>query len=385
MISRNRRRLRIALVTWAPFFAGAEMACERLALGLAEAGHDPLLIVGTEGHAAERYRAAGLRVQFVEQRFTDKLGWLRYRRSMKKLLNLLRAERPDIVHSNDLPTHQMASDAARRLKLPRICHHRWIFGRAAIDWFNKFGAERHLFVSRSLMEELCGDSPKLTACRRAVVYDGLQIPRLHTASEKIAIRETLAIPPNRFVILFAGQIIERKGIADLLNAWSMLTLQTRDNATLLIVGDDLENQGRYRCEMEKSAAGMPGDIRFLGFQADVASYLAAADVVVVPSHAEPLGNATLEAMSHGLPVVGSNVGGIPEMIDDERTGLLVPPRSPQAIADAIARIFNSEDYGAKLGERARERCSLKFDLRTHVSAVVEQYLSAIEESGRVLL
>ena len=91
--------------------------------------------------------------------------------------------------------------------------------------------------------------------------------------------------------------------------------------------------------MESLARELKCPARFLGFQKDVNDWLLASDIAVVPSHSEPLGNATLEAMAVALPVIGSAVGGIPEMVVHEETGLLVPPHSPDQLAAAIGRLL----------------------------------------------
>jgi glycosyltransferase involved in cell wall biosynthesis len=372
--------LKITLTTWAPFLGGAEVAVERLALGLAGAGHDVLLVVGTDGEALERFRRAGIRCEFVPQRFTDKLKWLPYRRSRNALLEVLRREQPDLVHSNDLPTHQMTGDAAGRLGIPRVCHHRWIFEGPAIDWLNKYDAERHLFVSRALMKMLSRESQRLAASPRAVVYDGLPIPPLPTAADRADCRRKLELPADRPVVLFAGQIIERKGVADLLHGWSLLE-SWHGRAELVIVGDDLEGQGAYRREMEALAGELRFPVRFVGFQKNVPEWLTAADVVLVPSHAEPLGNATLEAMAFGLPVVGGNVGGIPEMIVDGETGILIPPRSPRDLADAVERLLLDAELRQRMGQAARARCEELFSLEAHVEAVLREYELVLDRAA----
>jgi glycosyltransferase involved in cell wall biosynthesis len=365
--------MRICLFSWAPFIGGAEVSVERLAVGLAEAGHEIVLVVGTDGDAFERFRRAGIRCLHVAQRFTDKLHWLEYRQARKALLDILRREQPDLVHSNDLPTHQMVSDAARWLRIPRVCHHRWIFKGVAIDWLNKFGADQHLFVSRALMEMLSAESQTLAQSPRAVVYDGLPLPELPTADERLEARRKLQLPLDKPVVLFAGQIIERKGVADLLCGWSMLSDSWHGRAELVVVGDDLAGEGAYRREMEALAGDLKCPIRFLGFQKNVPEWLTAADIVIVPSHAEPLGNTTLEAMAYGLPVIGSNVGGIPEMIVDERTGLLISPKSPCDLAVALDRLLSTPPLRQRMGIAARRRCEEMFSLEAHVKAVLQQY------------
>jgi glycosyltransferase involved in cell wall biosynthesis len=379
--------MKICLVSWAPFYAGAEVAALRLAVGLREAGHEVVCAVGTDGELLARLREAEVESHFIPTRFTDKWRWWSYRTSRNELRRLLARERPDIIHSNDLPTHQMASDAARRAGVPRVCHHRWIFDQGAIDWFNKYGAERHLFVSRALMDDLCSKSQKLAASEREVVYDGLPLPELPgvgrtsqsgrdgedgLGSPSYA-RKELGLNPDKPLVLFAGQIIERKGVADVLHAWRELMPRWGQRAELVIVGDDLEGKGAYRQKMEQLAAELAVPARFVGFQKNVPTWLTAASLVLVPSHAEPLGNATLEAMAYARPVIGGNVGGIPEMIVGEQTGLLVPPKSPRELAAAIDRLLADPQLAARMGAAARQRCEEMFSLEAHVNAVVRQY------------
>src|SRR4051812_19638140 len=115
--------MKIAFISWAPFYAGAEVAALRLAVGLRQEGHDVVCFVGTDGELLEKLKAERFKTYYVPTRFTDKWKWLSYRKSRNELVAILRKEQPDVVHSNDLPTHQMVSDAARRLSLPRVCHH----------------------------------------------------------------------------------------------------------------------------------------------------------------------------------------------------------------------------------------------------------------------
>jgi glycosyltransferase involved in cell wall biosynthesis len=296
------------------------------------------------------------------------------------LRGILRKENPDVIHSNDLPTHQMVSGVAGRLGIPRICHHRFGYNGAAIDWFNKYGAERHVFVSQALMAELCAGSQRLHESCRAVVYDGLPCPPLSSIESKAHARATLGLDASRKVVVFAGQIIERKGVADLLRSWAALGPELAAQNELIIVGDDLAGKGAYRLEMERLAQGLGCGARFVGFQKNVHEWLSAADVAVVPSHVEPLGNATLEAMAHGLPVIGTSVGGIPEMVVHERTGLLVPPKTPAALAVALTRFLTDERLRLQCGANGRLRCEERFSLMAHTLAALEEYAKVVGQS-----
>jgi glycosyltransferase involved in cell wall biosynthesis len=360
----------------APFVGGAEVAAERLALGLQDAGHDVLLVLGKRGPVQERMERAGLRCLHRPMYFTDKRHWVRYVRARSLLRRTMKAYRPDVIHSNDLPTHQIVSDAARGLGIPRICHHRFPFGGEGIDWLNKFGAERHLFVSRALMEEMSEASERLQRAPRAVVYDGLALPPRPTEADRRRAREQLGLSAERTIAIFAGQIIERKGVADLIRGWSSLDSCVTAEADLYVIGEDLQENGRYRREMERLSGELSCQARFLGFREDVDRWLVASDLAVVPSHVEPLGNASLEAMSHALPVIGSAVGGIREIIVHEETGLLVAPRSPDQLAGALARLLIDREARSRFGAAGRRRCEDVFGLSVHVRRVIEEYQRA---------
>lgn len=377
------RKLKVCLASTAPFVGGAEVAAERLALGLRDAGHDVLLLLGQTGAVQERIEKAGLRYVCSPMHMTDKWHLLRYWLARRRLRQILKREQPDVLHNNDLPTHQIMSDAARGLGFPRLCHHRFPFPGSAIDWMCKFGGERHLFVSKALMDEMCGNSAALNANReRLVVYDGLPLPPVPAVEDRLEMRRRLGLPVDKVIVNFAGQIIERKGVADLVQAWAKLDATTRGKAELVIVGDDLAGLGAYRTEMEKLASECGVVARWVGFQKNVGDWLLASDVATVPSHVEPLGNATLEAMSYGLPVIGGDVGGIPEMIVGGETGLLVPPRSPDRLAGALSLLINDEAERLRQGAAGRLRCEEKFSLTAHTNAVCREYEYALARSAR---
>ena len=369
--------MKICLAEWAPFYAGAEVAAERLAVGLREAGVEVVLIVGTDGEALLRARQAGLRAEFVPLALTDRRRPWRFLLSQRRLQAVLRRERPDIVHANDLPTLQMVARAAGRVGVPRLCHHRYPFDGEAIAWMMKYGVERHVFVSQGLRNEMCETAPWLALQPQAVVYDGLPLPNRIADSDRRAARVTLGLPLDKVVVLFAGQIVERKGVADLLHAWSMLPTAVREISELYIIGDDLQGTGRYRESMELLAREFDLTVRFMGFRRDVPIWLTACDFVAVPSHVEPLGNATLEAMAHGRPVVGSATGGIPEMVVDGVTGLLVAPKSPAELSTALQTLIADEQQRHRYGAAGRARCEALFSLEAHVEAMVQEYRSLL--------
>src|SRR5207249_1982935 len=106
-----------------------------------------------------------------------------------------------------------------------------------LDWLNKFGAERHLFISQALMQELCSKSDRLKQSSGAIVYDGIPLPRLPDGGQRQQARKRLGLPSDRLIVIFAGQIIRIKGVADLIHAWAELKATWKERAELLIIGE----------------------------------------------------------------------------------------------------------------------------------------------------
>jgi glycosyltransferase involved in cell wall biosynthesis len=348
------------------------VACERLALGLMERGHKVVVVVDRENEVYQRFVDNGLDCQVFRLPFREKKTVLSYAYHWMRLRQFVQKFQPDLVHSNDLPTHQFVSSVAGSLGLPRVCHHRFIYNEKCIDWLNRQGAEIHLFVSEYLKDLLSRESAKLASEHRQVIYDGLPIGSARSDTDRRNARERLGIALESRLVLFAGQVIERKGVKELLDAWKKIDSE-KYHSKLVLIGDDIQNDGAFRRQMQTYASSEGIHATFMGFQRNVPEWLQAADIAVVPSREEPLGNATLEAMVTGLPVIGTLAGGIPEMIETEQTGLLVQVNDPDGIANALQRLLEDPSLARKLGQAGRARCERLFSIQTHTDAMIEVF------------
>jgi glycosyltransferase involved in cell wall biosynthesis len=170
-------------------------------------------------------------------------------------------------------------------------------------------------------------------------------------------------------VLFVGRLAAQKGVATLLEAVGLL----RSRAAVVLVGD-----GPLRPALERQADRLgPGRVRFQGFvpHAEVPAWLAAADVLVLPSVYEELGSVLLEAMAAGLPVVASAVGGIPDAL--AAAGRLVPPCDPAALAAAVDELLDDPVLAAELGDAARRRAAA-FSWDVLAGRVLEVYREVVE-------
>ena len=119
-----------------------------------------------------------------------------------------------------------------------------------------------------------------------------------------------------------------------------------------------------------AALNLESRVRFLGYVPDLIVAMGAADIVTMPSHEEPYGLVALEGMALGKPVVATGAGGVPSFIRDGDTGLLVPPRDPAALANALSRLLDDPDAARAMGGRARARVEAEFDVAHYMTRFV---------------
>ncbi|MEO0966048.1 MAG: glycosyltransferase family 4 protein [Planctomycetota bacterium] len=371
---------RVCLAGRSPFMGGAEVAGERLATGLRDAGCAVWRLLGAENVVADRARSAGFEVAVTPLDPIGRGAWWRHRARVRGIEAAIARMGAGVVHANDLPTARMVAPVARRMGLPMVVHHRFTYPGPGIDWFNAAGADRHVYVSRALRAELESSSPTLAKQAGVTIHDALD-PGGDALGERLTTGAAGAM--DRVGVLFSGQVIERKGVATLLRAWSAMPASARHAGHLMIVGDDLGGGGAYRREMERLAEALEIEAVFAGFCEDVEPWRRAAGVAVVPSHAEPLGLVVLEAMRSGVAVIGSDVGGIPEMIVDGETGLLCPPGGVGAWASAMARLIGSAEERSAMGERGRQRVEAQFGLGQQVRRVMGVYAEVAGAAGAI--
>jgi glycosyltransferase involved in cell wall biosynthesis len=357
---------RVLFVAWAPFFSGAERALLLTLRSLDPGRYVPVVLSGTDGEFASQVRRMGIRCDVVALSPLDRRRPLAGLRSVAAVLTTALRRRVSLIHANEAPRFQPAGYAAKLMGIPAITHVRFPASAAGYEWFLRPGFSRALFVSQALLDQAVDEAPALFDGRSEVLHDGVQPQPSWTAEDSIRCRRELDLPEDRTIVAMAGQIAEIKGIWDFVDAARILSSHAPESL-FVVVGDDLKNGGQTRRAMEArvAALGLTARFRFLGFRTDVPRVVQAFDIIAVPSHIEPLGNATLEAMATGRPVVGSRVGGIPEMVIDGETGALVPPRDPTALAHAIARLIDDRALRMRMGAAAKQRATMKFSIEAH--------------------
>lgn len=189
-------------------------------------------------------------------------------------------------------------------------------------------------------------------------------------------RTEIGIGENDLLFSFVGRLTKQKGISDLLSAFCELAKE-QPRVKLLLVG-----HGRMERSIRQQlhCAGLETRVSLTGGVPadDIVNYLNASDIFVFPSWHEGLPNVVKEASACALPIIASNVGGIPEIIGDGQNGILVPPRNRGALLAAMRRLASDSDLRAKLGHAARKDVGLKYDYHTNGHLLVEKIRSIVD-------
>jgi len=305
-------------------------------------------------------------------------------RARKDLVQLIRRHRPDILHLHFVSFLTLYPWLARLGSVGKIFftdHHSRPAGYVADSaplW--KQGAARALIspldkvICVSQYGHNCMTSLGLLPRDRfEMIYNGVDLSRINPDSERaLAFRQRYSIPSDRAIVTQVSWLIPEKGIADFLEVARLITVQDR-NVQFVLVGD-----GQRRDGYIKQAASMAlGDhVTFTGLVDDPfeAGVYQAADIVCQFSRWEEVfGWMIAEAMAHGKPVIGTRVGGIPELITDEVTGRLVDRGDTNTMSQRVLTLLDDCDKRAWMGQAARAAVENKFDLRKNVAKLVETY------------
>jgi glycosyltransferase involved in cell wall biosynthesis len=203
----------------------------------------------------------------------------------------------------------------------------------------------------------------------SLIYNGVDLQRYNHQQPCCTLHDEYHIPEDAPIVGVVARLEAEKGHRTLIDAWPEV-LTAVPNAWLLVVGEGSE---RDALEAEAATLGVSEHVVFTGRREDVPAVTAALDVAVLPSYREAQGLSVLEAMALSRPVVASRVGGIPEMIEDGVSGLLVPPNDCTALANAIIRLLTDHPYADMLGRRGHDLVHDRFCVEQMVDSVERLY------------
>ena len=228
-------------------------------------------------------------------------------------------------------------------------------------------------VSKAIERKLVEEERVQTPVR--LIYNGVDLSRYDDQQPCCTLHEEFGMEPGSQIVGVVARLEPEKGHPTLLEAWPTVLREVPD-AYLLIVG---EGSRRETLEAQARDLRIAHRVVFTGRRDDVPAVTAALDVAVLPSYREAQGLSILEAMALSRPVVASNVGGIPEMITNGVTGLLVPPHDADALAGSIIRLLRDHPYADTLGRAGHDQVHDRFCIQLMVKAIEDIY----EEGARL--
>ena len=329
-----------------------------------------------EGEFSRRAEEAGVAVHLLKRK-----GGVRDLMLIFKLARLSRQF--DLVHVNTLDIR--AGLAARLALRPLIGHLRVIFPFTWVDRLFAILSDRVIAVSQAARDAFCRNQPDLLG-RFVVVPNTVAVDM----GARCDIRKDLRLPRDSKLVGVVGRIEALKGLTFLIGAAGRLNLPHIE-IHYLIVGEpdsaDVEAVSYQQNLVSKVAArGLSDVVHFLGFRPDAHALIEQLDVLVVPSivistpageRTEGFGRVVLEGMAVGTPVVASCAGGMPELIDHARTGLLVQPEDDAALADAIHQVLENPEDSDRMAEAARDRFLQHYGLDAHLKKMESLYRALV--------
>ena len=227
--------------------------------------------------------------------------------------------------------------------------------------------DRLIAVSRAIERKLVDEQRTQTPV--SLIYNGVDLDRYDHQEPCCTLAEEYGMEPGSQIVGVVARLEPEKGHPTLLEAWP-LVLRAVPDVYLLIVG---EGSRRDALEAQARELRIAHRVVFTGRRDDVPAVTAALDVAVLPSYREAQGMVILEAMALSRPVVASNVGGIPEMIEDGVSGLLVPPHDPDELAAAIIRLLKNHSLADMLGRTGHDMVHDRFCIELMVEAIESIY------------
>ncbi len=370
------------------------------AIGHEPTRFEPLVVAGHAGQwddqggdlatdqSRRRLEVAGVRCLLVPT-LTREIHPIKDLAALYALVAILRREKPAIVHTHTSKAGVLGRLAAWLVGVPLVVHtpHGHVFyghfGRVAswvflqVERLLALGTTHLIALTEAERDEHLAEGVGRAECF-SVVPSGIDLERFRCKAGLFGRRpQGMTYPTDAIVVGSVGWLTEVKGHRFLIEALARLKPQ-HPKLHVVILGS-----GRLREEYLALAErlGVGDAVHLLGERQDVPDCLAAMDLFVLPSLNEGMGRALVEAMAAGRPVIASNVGGIPAIVEDRRTGLLVPPADPVSLAAAIDELLRWPDLAKTVGAAASESIGARFGTQAMVRAVEAVYETALAKAG----
>lgn len=376
---------KILFVSHSPHWGGAEKCLYLLLKGLSREEFEPVVVLPGDHALREAVEELDIRTHQCPL-----LPWVRpwadfanspsFQDGVDRMAGLIEQEQADLVFSN---TSVVAGGALAALKcgVPHVWH---VLEMLSQDPTSNPSLDFHpfflLLTKMSNRVVAASASVKADICQ---FIDATNIDVIHTGIEIAADQQperskqaVFGVSEDTFVVSFAGDLGERKGAQDLIRSVPSV-LARNPNARFMLAGRDAERGQAVREQLAQS--GLGDAVQLLGFRSDIENIMAASDVFVLPTLADPLPLVVQEAMSVATPVIATRSGGCEDMVVDGETGYLVPVSDPEALATAIISVMDNPDHAIRMGQQGRQRLETHFSHQDYVRNMSQLFVQVAQQ------
>ncbi len=347
---------------------GGEVQMMYLMNGLRDRSHENIVSAQPNSVLVRRAISNNFRVCPVVMR-----GELDFK-AIGNICRVITDERIDIVHAHASHAHTIGAIAAKIKKIPFVVTRRVDFKVARNVFSNikyNYLANKIIAISSAIKNILI--EAGVPQDKTKVVYSGIDTEKFDSISDTQYLYEEFNLSKYSPIIGTIAHLTDHKGHKYLLDAVPDV-LKIFPNAVFLIIG-----KGELEEALKKQVKELDitGNVIFAGFRKDVGELLSMMELFVLPSHLEGLCTSLMDAMLMKLPVVATTAGGIPEVVVDKKTGILAPPKSPKALADAIIQLLSNKEKAKEMGESGLKRVKTMFNVSRMVEGTEKAYIEVI--------
>ena len=357
-------------------FGGAQRYVFDVALGARSAGFDVAVLCGGDGVLVEKLTHEGIRVIPISG-FGRDISLLKDAVALWFIFKTILKEKPYVFHINSAKMGGAGVFSGRLLRVPRIIFtaHGWAFNEprprfqksiiAFLSWLTVIGAHKTICVSRKLKHDI--EHFPLMKNKLVLIRNGITPFKLlnrETARQKLV----SGISPDTLLVGTLSELHKVKGLDVLLEAWH--TFKKSHDGVLVLLGEGYEEQKLKTMAQE---LGISESVIFKGFVDNARELLSGFDIFVMPSRSEALPYAPLEAGIASVPVIATRVGGLPEIIDNEKTGILVGKENAHELASALKFLSQNKNIRERLGVALHESVMEHYSQTKMLKTTFETY------------
>lgn len=294
-----------------------------------------------------------------------------------KLSYIIKSHNVRIIHANSFISCLFCSISAKICGIPLIWHMRDLIKMRLFNkiFINYAGSMANIIVATTTVMKNNLISLGVAPEKICVIHNGIDLKKYNTAPTNGGIiRKEFGISLYTPLVGIVGQLTAWKGQRDFIRAASIV-VERYPSAKFLIVGKTIIGDSHYGQELADlvTKLGLNRHIIFTGFRTDISNVMAAIDILVSASWKEPFGRTIIESMAAGKPVIATNAGGVPDIIENRVNGILVPPRNPQRLANGILEILNNPELCRKIRNAGRKAVKQRFSLEKQMRKIEKLY------------